>query len=229
MPIPLTNARGYRGACLWVLLTLLYCVLPTSPALAGEPLPFDTPATVSFDAERLKLDISNIDHHWQLQLTPKQLLDNSSILNDALFELPQFFDGNVVDDEDSWARIAYDDSGEGIFSGHVFTRGRLYELKYFESMGGHTLASLAGSTYLEEIPLPDATANSPDTESNETSLQSNKSEFLAPRAIRIGIVVDSRYNEYHDQQGLAHALGIINGVDGLYQSQLGLAVVVDSF
>ena len=231
MQIPLSNARGFRGASLWVLLTLLYCVLSTLPARASGPLPFDTPASVSYDAEQLQLDISNIDHQWLLQLTPKRLLDNSSILNDALLDLPQFFDGVVVDDDSSWARIAYDDSAEGIFSGHVFTGGRLYELKHFDSMGGHTLALLAGDTDLGEIPLPASTMNSTEAESNKVSsqsLQSSKTEFPAPRSIRIGIVVDSRYNEYHDQQGLVHALGIINGVDGLYQSQLGLAVIVDS-
>lgn len=231
MSIPLSNARGFRGASLWVLLTLLYCVLSTIPARAAEPLPFDTPATVSFDAEHSVLDISNIDHQWLLQLTPKRLLDNSSILNDALLDLPQFFDGVVVDDDSSWARIAHDDSGEGVFSGHVFTAGRLYELKYFDSMGGHTLASLAGDTDLGTIPLSASTEISTETEPDTAyspSLPSSKTEFLAPRAIRIGIVVDSRYNEYHDQQGLVHALGIINGVDGLYQSQLGLAVMVDS-
>lgn len=230
MQIPPSNVRGFRGASLWVLLTLLYCVLSTVSTRAAEPLPTDTPAMVSFDAGRLQLDIGNIDHQWLLQLTPNRLLDNSPILNDALLDLPQFFDGVIVGDGNSWARIAYDDSGEGMFGGHVFTGGRLYELKYFDSMGGHTLASLAGDTGLGEIPLSASITNSPEAESDKVSSQSlqfSKTESVATRAIRIGIGVDSHYNEYHDQRGLVHALGIINGVDGLYQSQLGLAVLVD--
>ena len=40
--------------------------------------------------------------------------------------------------------------------------------------------------------------------------------------------MDSRFNEFHNGRGLARALTIINGVDGLYQSQFGLALIVDS-
>lgn len=82
-----------------------------------------------------------------------------------------------------------------MFSGHVFTGGRLYELKYFDSMGGHTLASMAGDTGLGKIPLPASTTNNPEAESDKVSSQSlqfSKTESVAPRAIRIGIVVDSR-------------------------------------
>lgn len=48
------------------------------------------------------------------------------------------------------------------------------------------------------------------------------------RAIRIGIVVDSLFDEHHNNRGVAQALTIINAVDGIYQQQLGLAIVVDT-
>lgn len=47
------------------------------------------------------------------------------------------------------------------------------------------------------------------------------------RAMRIGIVVDSRFNEAHQNRGLARALSIINSVDAIYQSQLGIAIIVE--
>jgi len=47
------------------------------------------------------------------------------------------------------------------------------------------------------------------------------------RAIRIGIVVDSRFNEAHQNRGLARALSIINSADAIYQSQLGVAIIVE--
>lgn len=47
------------------------------------------------------------------------------------------------------------------------------------------------------------------------------------RAIRIGIVVDSRFNEAHQNRGLARALSIINSADAIYQSQLGIAIIVE--
>ncbi len=46
------------------------------------------------------------------------------------------------------------------------------------------------------------------------------------RAMRIGIVVDSRFNEFHQKRGLARALSIINSVDAIYQQELGLAIIV---
>jgi len=48
------------------------------------------------------------------------------------------------------------------------------------------------------------------------------------RAMRVGIAIDSRFDEHHDGRGLARALSIMNGVDGIYQQQLGVAVIVDS-
>lgn len=48
------------------------------------------------------------------------------------------------------------------------------------------------------------------------------------RALRAGIFVDSRFNETHQQRGLARALTIMSAVDAIYQSQLGIAVIVDS-
>lgn len=47
------------------------------------------------------------------------------------------------------------------------------------------------------------------------------------RALRIGIVVDSYFNETHQNRGLARALSIINSVDAIYQSQLGIAIIVE--
>jgi hypothetical protein len=47
------------------------------------------------------------------------------------------------------------------------------------------------------------------------------------RAIRIGIVIDSRFNDVHNQRGLARALSIINAVDGIYQEQLGVAIELE--
>jgi hypothetical protein len=48
------------------------------------------------------------------------------------------------------------------------------------------------------------------------------------RAMRVGIAIDSRYNDFHHGRGAAHALEIMNGVDGIYQQQLGLALIIDT-
>jgi len=49
-----------------------------------------------------------------------------------------------------------------------------------------------------------------------------------PRALRIGIVVDSQFNEFHNGMGVERALALINIVDGIYQQQLGVALILES-
>jgi len=48
------------------------------------------------------------------------------------------------------------------------------------------------------------------------------------RVAKIGIVVDSYYNEALGGRGLANAISAINTVDGLYQQEFGLALKVDT-
>ena len=47
------------------------------------------------------------------------------------------------------------------------------------------------------------------------------------RAVRIGIVVDSRFDEYHGGDGLQRARSIVNSMDGIYREQLGVAVIAE--
>lgn len=76
------------------------------------------------------------------------------------------------------------------------------------------------------------TQNSPtDFSSSNNILRSSSTRNAlgrtVTRAMRIGIVVDSRFNEAHQNRGLARALSIINSVDAIYQSQLGIAIIVE--
>ncbi|NND89361.1 MAG: hypothetical protein HKN42_00755 [Granulosicoccus sp.] len=209
-----------------------------------------TPAVVELDDTRQQLLVTTIDWQWQLALREKRLLGHSAALQQALFDIPRFFDGQVQNEDDSWVRLSHEQLDGDRFSGHIFTGGELYELQYRDDMGGHALARLSGTKAagfpfeagMDASKLAHPDDSSPDTPeptfalSLESALSGKLSTvptagsaLLTPRAIRIGIVVDSRYNDKHNGRGLAHALGIINGVDGLYQSQLGLAILVDSF
>ena len=200
-----------------------------SPANANETSAPATPAAVSLDSEQRIMTVATIDKQWDLRLIPKQLVGDIDTVESAILGLPQFFDGSVVGDSDSWVRMTVDESGiESIYSGHVFTQGELYELQYREDMGGHALAPQPGNLTLSDMVLPES--GSQDKRSSTAKLDdSDVSGSSAKRAIKIGITVDSSYNEHYDQRGLAHALSIINGVDGLYQEQLGLAVIVDGY
>ena len=56
----------------------------------------------------------------------------------------------------------------------------------------------------------------------------NQTGVNVPRALRIGIVVDSLFNEFHNGMGVERALALINVVDGIYQQQLGVALLLES-
>lgn len=243
MSLPPSIARGRGRVGLLAILGLLLLASTLSPAMAANATAPGTPASVSFDPERQVLTVSTVDKQWALELTPKRLFGNISELQAAMQGLPQFYNGRLGGDTDSWVRIAEEDIADGVYTGHVFTGGALYELQYHEDMGGHALALMPGGLTLGDMVLPeaprfdddrDADGNEP-VEAGNSLLPGNLAKAfdvdsdLAPRAIRIGIAVDSSYNEHYDQRGLAHALSIINGVDGLYQEQLGMAVIVDGF
>ncbi len=230
MPTPPNHARGRGRVCQWAVLGLLLLAQSISLAAVDDNLAPATPAAVSFDSERNTLTISTIDKQWDLTLIAKRLLANQGNLENAILGLPQFFDGSVNGDSDSWVRMTVDDSGaESLYTGHVFTQGELYELQFREDMGGHALALQPGSLTLGDMILPQApgqNSGDPATDGSSPKL-TESSTGHATRSIKIGITVDSSYNEQYEQRGLAHALSIINGVDGLYQEQLGLAVIVD--
>lgn len=240
MPTKQTIMGRVKRACQWILPGLLACMHLTAQAATSDAPLIATPALVALDEAGTTLDITTIDLTWHLTLQEKNLLDLSSEFEQALFDTPTFYDGQVTGDADSWARISHEttdshseNGSAGRVTGYVHTHGQLYELQYREDMGGHALASLTRDQSLAEIPLPDMYPNPGmgmlDRAAGMTTRSARRNGPVAPRAIRIGIVIDSRYNDHHNGRGLAHALSIINGVDGLYQSQLGLALVVDRF
>ncbi len=98
--------------------------------------------------------------------------------------------------------------------------------------GGNAIAQqlLHGFSYkIDTIKFAPAPKNKTARTINDTFIL-NKDGFgtTVTRAIRMGIVVDSRFNEAHQQRGLARALSIINSVDAIYQSQLGIALIVEA-
>ncbi|MFK7852842.1 MAG: M12 family metallo-peptidase [Granulosicoccus sp.] len=188
-----------------------------------EPSLIAYPAVVSSIENDLTIDIESLHHSWRIQLKEKSLLGSVSSVQVALYDLPEFFNGSVVGESDSWVRLARS-SSDSVLTGHIYSDGVLFELQHREDLGGQAIARMAD-------------ANNPYAKSTTEEIKrlaiGNRaiagSSLPLSKAIKVGIVVDSRYNEQHNGRGLAHALGVMNGVDGLYQDQLGLAVVVESF
>lgn len=149
--------------------------------------------------------------------------------------------GVVVGDETSWVRVVID---QGVMTGHLQTFGTVYEIELASRL------QLTDTTTTVIFPtdartLPDSSAgpvdsiafapapplpviNQPHIQTDNTAIKLQRiNATQVQRAIRIGVVVDSRFNEFYDGRGLARALSIVNTVDGIYQDQLGVAVLLE--
>ena len=197
------------------------------------------------------VQFSAMDTDIQLDLEPSRFnsLAKQSSYDDG--STPRLYQGVITGDANSWARISLHD---GQMSGHLFYYGKLLQLEHRSNVDD-VLNDITSST--DYVLIEPASSNdaapflnnfyaAKDTISfaptyplsNEPSFKPNKIASLATsnrdgfgmavtRALRIGIVVDSRFNEAHKNRGLARALGIINSVDAIYQSQLGIALIVE--
>ena len=185
--------------------------LESAPSLVGRGVTAGAVhplALLSVDDTRLA--ISALGRDWEIVLEPRSPLSDTARAELGDVTLPDFFGGHVIGDERSWVRLARDDER---LSGQLFADGTLYRIVPPRVAGGaqgHRLVRV-GKGALPGVASTRAVDPRP----------------FVSRAMRVGIVVDSRYDEHHDGQGLARALTIMNGVDGLYREQLGLTVVVE--
>ena len=189
------------------------------------------PAEISFDTNSLQLTLQTLNMQWQIALEHKQLLGTQALAERSKQSIPLFYSGVVRGKElSSWVRLtsatSEGDTNNEItsLSGHLFVDKQLYELTYDPSAQNYLIALVSNNEHDRSLLFD---ANNPFA--TNTTQKTATSTTAVPRAIRIGIAVDSRYNDFHNGRGLAHALSIINGVDGLFQEQLGLAVIVDNF
>lgn len=72
-----------------------------------------------------------------------------------------------------------------------------------------------------------ADLTSPNRNTPNSNTLSRNNAVRTIRALRVGIIVDSRFNDRHSGRGIARALTIMNGVDAILQNELGLAIEVD--
>jgi|GEM_PF-1405302 len=220
-----------RLAYLALVAFTLLLVSPVTVVASDEALVV-SPAQVFASEDTGGIDLVSNGKRWSIELEEKTLLGSMSGVQQALYDIPVFYEGSVDDQQGSWVRLMLSTSGaatqspgndDAVLTGHVYVDETLYELQHRSNEGGYFLATL-GEAGLAPLSVP-ASANLPTL----TGRASTRANVSAPKAIKIGIVIDSQYNEHFNKRGLAHALGIINGVDGLYQSQLGLALIVETF
>ncbi len=146
---------------------------------------------------------------FTLNLTPSSLLN---VPANSTASLPALLQGVVEGFEQSWARISIID---GKPTGYIWVNDHLYQL--------------ALSAHLNQKPIDSEwVIFEADSELSTRIITRAEPSRAVTRAIRIGIAIDTQFDLWHQGRGLAKALEIINGVDGIYQQQLGLAIRIDT-
>ena len=246
----LVPAAARAGTAALDALALVSTAEPAAPAtlaLVGEP-PGDEPdgtserasaddgpadgepvdATGANDVALLELDSPALS--LRLALEPHELVAGvdgrpdaaASAAWEATFgaPAPTAYRGDVPGSDGSWARLL---EADGAWSGHVAVDGTLWRVDPVRGPApdgatrgatdadgpvvGHAVRRLAGVD-----PSPGASVDGHDG---------------AP-VLRIGVVVDSRFDARHGGRGLERALAIVNGVDGLFRATLGIGLAIDA-
>ncbi len=198
----------------------------------------------------LQLSTMGRDLHFSLQASRHNQIQIKHQGNPG--PRPALFSGTADGDPYSWVRI---NIIEGQISGHVFMDDRLHRLVPYavaarrfkkdipdSAMLMFDLAQQTGETNFSGVDnvrfapqaetMREPAISPPVTVELQTAAYtSSELRNTIPgvtRVMRIGIVIDSLFNEYHGGRGLAVALSTIDAVDAIYQSQLGIAILVET-
>ncbi len=188
------------------------------------------------------------EYQWQLELLVNQqyvtlLVNQNDVISNAVLKGNQSgqinstvnaFAGIVAGDPDSWARVTIDNQN---VRGMISTQGENHELLPVTSGGSlsdfHTL--LLGDIDGNTSETPDHALIPPKSEDNvynflRTIKQADTqlTEGAVNQVAMIGVVIDSKYNDYYSGRGAEEALSILNTTDGIFRKQLGIALMVDT-
>ncbi|MBX2839148.1 MAG: hypothetical protein KTR35_19985 [Gammaproteobacteria bacterium] len=167
---------------------------------------------------------------FELHLKPNTRLNN--LLAESSYPPITFYSGSALNQSDSWVRLTLIDQ---TFSGMMYAAGEWYDI----STENNKVVLENSSEQFRQWNQTDSNARSLDpiifapnvsqhlNNHSRNDVRMDVDDGL-PRAIKIGVVVDSLFNDYHNGNGLNRALTIINNVDGMYQSAFGLSLVVET-
>ena len=154
---------------------------------------------------------------FTLNLTPSTLLN---MPGGIAADLPILLQGVVEGYEQSWARISISD---GKPTGYIWVNDHLYQLALVKPN-----ASTRDNIQDENHDQTEWVIVEPDPAMSTRINARAESPRSVTRAITVGIAIDTQFDLWHQGRGLAKALEIINGVEGIYQQQLGLAIRIDA-
>lgn len=182
-------------------------------------------------------------YQWQAELVVNQqnmtlLLNESSALKNMVIKnasAPNAYSGIVMGQPESWARITINNQN---VRGMISVYGESHELLPATTGGSlsdfHTLLlGDADGNIANELDKTLATPKSKDNLDNyfRTIKQASDIELTPGKVTQvamIGVVIDSKYNDYYSGRGAEEALSILNTTDGIFREQFGIALMVDT-
>ncbi len=157
----------------------------------------------------IALKLNDIEDVYYLNLHHSDLIDSMSITGPGDQTEISVFEGVVTGIEDSWVRLLI----SGDFIHGIIDDGK----KRLE------ISSDGNTAIRSDLHGKNKSAKSYQIFPTNT-LVSGK-QFS--RVIRIGLVVDELYDSQYNSRGIARAISIVNGVDGIFRQELGIAVKLD--
>lgn len=206
--------------------------------------------------EPIELTISTMGRDLRLQLQPSRF--NALAQTHINSAAPVLLQGKIIGDINSWVRLSVDKasmSGHLFHNGSLLqlehkdnlpalgvrasgnTEHVVFEPTELPGASGLLQNVIAKDNiqFAPAYPLSNnqsysAWANAAVIEKQQSLVSPKADAFgtTVTRALRVGIVVDSRFDEAHKNRGLARALSIMSSVDAIYQSQLGIALIVEA-
>ena len=188
-----------------VLVFIIACALLVKPAYAEKDYTQHMQLTVNGENLTLLLRPGKVTESMRV------VDNNGAALTTGIIT----YTGKIKGDKDSWVRLT---KGASSIDGIISRFGKRFRVQ--QSNNGLISVKPLADNHDLRVTL---TSNG----GNRNSL-SNTYRSEVTRVAKIGVVVDSKYNDRHNGNGLAYALSIINAVDGIYREEFGLALQVET-
>ncbi len=191
------------------------------------------------DAYPWRLTISASGEQHVLRVKPSSILQDTDMSDDARAALQnaglETLEGIIEGEPDSWARVTL--QGDAV-SGVLSVQGQRVPLIAAATAG--TLSDyntlLRSDIHGNAASLQDdAHGAPPETNAIDSYLRSIRQHDAddvqaggVTHVARVGVVIDSQYNDYHGGRGFQEALSILNTTDGIFREELGIALHIET-
>lgn len=194
---------------------------------------------INHDSYQWRMVVEAEGEKYTLLLKPSKLL-TSTEMTDTVNGAPDNYEiealeGIVEGEPESWVRLSIEgDSLTGTLSidgerQPLLAAATDGTLGYYNRLLRSDIDGKAASQHADGLHPPRAT-NAIDNYLNNIQHHSRKNNSRAKvtHVVRLGVVIDSQYNQYHGGKGFQRALSILNTSDGIFREEFGFALHIEN-